>query len=170
MISSLKSWMFRKSIKEHRNFKSKSSFSGVNHCKKVCILGDGLNERSKKAIIAYASSFEKMNKTVDCLFYYDSKIEEEDGFSKQHLKWSGIPKSEVLDAHLEKQYDLFIYACPTLEKHLEYFTLLCNAKIKMGPLFHDKEDLFDVFIEIKDYSDTALFLKNIDNQLRIMST
>lgn len=170
MIGSIRKWMFDKSIKEHQNYKLNYNRSGVNHCNSICLLSYGTQESCKKESRRYMDRMTTMGKKVDVIYYYDQKDVVEDGYSNQNVKWNGIPNHETIDSILNKDYDLFIFICPFIDSHLEYITTLSKAKFKIGPNFENKVYLFDLMIDIQDLTDTSSLLKNIDNQLKILSS
>ncbi len=170
MISSIRTWMFNKSLREHQNYKQTNEYSGVNICSSVCILSDGSNPQSKSATEKYKTKLESLNKTVEILYFIDEKSDTDIGYSRLAIKWNGVPKHEVIDHILSKQYDLLIFLNPIMEDHLRYLAILCNAKFKIGPDFKENSSIFDLMIDIKDYSDTDSLIKNIDKQLRQLST
>jgi len=161
--------MFNKSLKEHQNFKLKNDFSGVNSCNSICIVSNGSVQHSTTATEKYKAKLESQNKKVDILYFIDEKSESEIGYSRQSIKWNGVPQHEIIDNILNKKYDLLIFLNPTMEDHLRYLAILCNAKFKIGPSFEEHSHIFDLMIDIKDYSDTDSLIKNIDKQLRQLS-
>lgn len=169
MISSIRTWMFNKSLREHQNYKKTTEYTGVNKCQSICIVASGSDQHSKSATEKYKSRLESLNKSVDILYFIDEKSESEIGYSRQSIKWNGVPQHEVIDSILGKQYDLLIFLNPIMEDHLRYLAILCNAKFKIGPGFEDHSHIFDLMIDIKDYSDTESLIKNIDKQLRLLS-
>ncbi len=169
MISTIRTWMFNKSLKEHRNYNRASNFSGVNMCKTVCIVADGSNYHSRSETDKYKQKLESHNKSVDIIFYFDEKVETEVGYSRHSISWNGIPQNELIDHVLSKEYDLLIYLHPTMEDHLRYLAILCNAKFKIGPGFEEYAHLFDLMVDIKDFTDTKSLILNIDKQLRQLS-
>lgn len=169
MIATIRTWMFNKSLKEHSNFKSKRDFSGVNHCRTYCILASG-NPSSVKATEIYKKKLEAVHKSVDVLYYLNDKTESENTYSRQNIKWNGVPQHEIIDSILSKEYDLFIFLNPIMEDHLKYLAILCNAKFKIGPGFMDCTHIFDLMIEADDFSNTDIFIRAIDQQLKLIST
>lgn len=169
MISSIRTWMFNKSLKEHRNYNRASNISGVNMCKTVCIIANGSNDQSKSATENYKSQLENHNKEVEVLYFFDEKTETEVGYSRQAIKWNGVPRHDTIDSALSKEYDLLIYLLPNMEDHLRYLAILCNAKFKIGPGFTEYPYLFDLMIDINDFSNTKSLINNIDKQLRLLS-
>ncbi|MFT6338485.1 MAG: hypothetical protein ACJATI_005259 [Halioglobus sp.] len=164
--------MFNKSLRKHQNFKRTVDHAGVNMCKSICILANGSDDGSKSATENYKSKLESHNKTVDILYFIDNKSETEIGYSRQAIKWNGVPQNEIIDSILSKKYDLLIFLNPIMEDHLRYLAILCNAKFKIGPGFREHRHIFDLMIDIKDYKDykdTKSFIKNIDMQLRQLS-
>lgn len=169
MISSIRNWMFNKSLKEHSNFKSKRDFSGVNHCKTVCIMAAG-NPSSIGATEKYKTRLEALQKSVDVLYFINWKSEEvENGYSRLHVKWTGVPHHEIIDSILSKEYDLLIFLNGEMENHLKYLAILCKAKFKIGPVFEDCTHIFDLMIDARDYSDTSDLILSIDKQLKLIS-
>ena len=168
MISSIRTWMFNKSLKEHSNFKIKRDYSGVNHCKTLCILSAG-NPRSVDATENYKRKLERFHKSVDILYFQNDKAEVENGYSRLNVKWNGIPQHEIIDSILSKEYDLLIFLHPTLEDHLKYMAILCNAKFKIGPRFSESTEIFDLIIDAEDYTNTEVLIQNIDRQLKLIS-
>jgi hypothetical protein len=169
MISSIRTWMFNKSLRAHQNYKRPVDGSGVNMCESICIVANGSNDRSKSATEKYKAKLESHKKTVDILYFIDDKSETEIGYSRQAIKWNGVPQHEVIDSILSKKYDLLIFLNPIMEDHLRYLAILCNAKFKIGPGFKEHSHIFDLMIDIKDYTDTTSLIKNIDLQLRQLS-
>lgn len=168
MISSIKTWMFNKSLKEHSNFKSKKDFFGVNHCKTHCIIASG-HATSRKATEKYKTKLEGLNKSVDVLYFLDDKTETEVGYSRLNVKWNGVPQHEIIDSILSKEYDLLIFLPGKMENHLKYLAILCNAKFKIGPGFPDCTHIFDLMIEVDDFSNTENLIQAINNQLKLIS-
>lgn len=168
MISSIRTWMFNKSIKEHSNFKSNRDFSGVNHCESHCILASG-NPSSVIATEKYKKKLESMQKNVDVLYFQNDKTEATNGYSRLNVKWNGVPQNEIIDSILSKEYDLFIFLNPEMEDHLKYLAILCNAKFKIGPGFIDCTHIFDLMIEANDFSDTEVLIQSINKQLKLIS-
>lgn len=169
MIALIRKWMFNKSLQEHQNFKLKNDFSGVNICNSICIVSNGSNHLSKTATEKYKTKLESLNKIVEILYFIDEKSESKIGYSRQSIKWNGVPQNEIIDNILNKKYDLLIFLNPIMEDHLRYLVILCNAKFKIGPCFKEHSHIFDLMIDIKDYSDTDSLIKNIDKQLRQLS-
>ncbi len=168
MISSIRTWMFNKSLKEHSNFKSKRDFSGVNHCKTFCIIASG-NPSSANATEKYKRKLEALQKSVDILYFQNDKSESENGYSRQNVRWNGIPQHEIIDSILSKEYDLLIFLNHEMEDHLKYLAILCNAKFKIGPGFMDCTHIFDLMIEADDFSNTDVLIQSIDKQLKLIS-
>ena len=168
MISSIRTWMFNKSLKEHSNFKSKTDFSGVNHCNTLCIIASG-EQASAAACEKYKKRLEALKKSVDVLYFNNTKSESENGYSRLNVKWNGVPQHEIIDSILSKQYDLLIFLYPEMENHLKYLAILCNAKFKIGPGFEDCTHIFDLMIEAKNYADTEGLIRSIDQQLKQIS-
>lgn len=168
MISLIRNWVFNKSMKKHPNYNNKSH-SGVNSCKTICIIANGTDSRSKSSVEQYKLKLETLGKTIDVLYFIDKKEESDFGYSRQAIKWSGVPENQVIDATLSNQYDLLIFLSPTMENHFIYLATLCNAKLKIGPDNKDNNNIFDIIIDIKDYTDTGSLIKNIDKQLRMLS-
>jgi len=168
MISSIRTWMFNKSLKEHSNFKSKRDFSGVNHCNTLCIIAPG-NQRGVSATEKYKKKLVALQKSVDVLYFNNDKSEAENGYSRLNVKWNGVPQHEIIDSILSKQYDMLIFLYPVMENHLKYLAILCNAKFKIGPGFDDCTHIFDLMIEARDYSDTENLIQSIDQQLKLIS-
>ena len=169
MITSIRTWLFNKSLKKHQNFKRPVEHSGENMCKSICIVANGSNDGSKSATENYKSKLESLNKSVDILYFIDDKSVSKIGYSRQAIKWNGVPQHEIIDSILNKKYDLLIFLNPIMEDHLRYLAILCNAKFKIGPGFQEHNHIFDLMIDVKDYSDTKSLIKNIDNQLRQLS-
>ncbi|MFT4533552.1 MAG: hypothetical protein ACJA1A_000893 [Saprospiraceae bacterium] len=170
MISSIRTWLFNKSLRGHQNFTHPLGYSGINMCKSICIVANGSDDSSKSATENYKSKLESHNKSVDILYFIDNKSETEIGYSRQAIKWNGVPQNEIIDSILSKKYDLLIFLYPIMEDHLRYLAILCNAKFKIGPGFQEHNHIFDLMVDITDYSDTKSLIKNIDNQLRQLST
>jgi hypothetical protein len=168
MISSIRTWMFNKSLKQHSNFKSRKDFSGVNHCKTHCIIASA-DAPSKYACEKYKKKLEVLKKSVDILYFQNDKAESLIGYSRQNVKWNGVPQHEIIDSILAKEYDLLIFLNSEMEDHLKYLAILCNAKFKVGPGFLDCTHIFDLMIEIDDYSNTEKLIQNIDRQLKTIS-
>lgn len=160
--------MFNKSLKEHSNFKSNRDFSGVNHCESYCILASN-NPSSVTATEKYKKRLVSMQKTVDVLYFQNDKAEAVNGYSRQNVKWNGVPQNEIIDSILSKKYDLFIFLNHEMEDHLRYLAILCNAKFKIGPGFIDCTHIFDLMIEANDFADTELLIQSIDKQLKLIS-
>lgn len=169
MISSIRKWMFNKSIQEHQNFKINLNKTGVNLCNTICIVANGSHTSSKSATEKYKSKLESHKKKVDVLYFIDDKQESEIGYSRQSIKWNGIPRHESIDNILSKEFDLLIFLNPTMEDHLRYLAILCNAKFKIGPKFEEHNHIFDLMLDLSDFSDTESLIKNIDKQLRLLS-
>ena len=168
MISSIKTWMFNKSLKEHSNFKSKRGFSGVNNCASCCIIASG-DTSSIYATQTYKRKLEAMNKRVDVLYFQDNKAENENGYSRLNVKWNGVPEHELIDSMLSREYDILLFLYPEMENHLKYLAILCNAKLKIGPAFEDSTHIFDLMIESENYTETEKFIRDIDKQLQLIS-
>ena len=168
MISAIRTWMFNKSLKQHSNFKSKKEFSGVNHCKTHCIIASA-DTSSMNACEKYKKKLEALKKSVDILYFQDDKTEASVGYSRQNIKWNGVPQHEIIDSVLSKEYDLLIFLNPKMEDHLMYLSILCNAKFKVGPGFSDCTHIFDLMIETDDYSNTEKLIQAIDHQLKLIS-
>lgn len=160
--------MFNKSLKEHSNFQSKKEFNGVNHCNSYCLISSA-DAKSKNATEQYRTSLERLNKSVDVLYFQNDKSESENGYSKQHVKWNGVPQNEAIDSVLSKEYDVLIFLHPSMENHLKYIAILCNAKFKIGPAFEDCTHIFDLMIEADEYSNTEKLIKSINQQLKLIS-
>ena len=160
--------MFNKSLKEHSNFKLKKNFSGVNHCKTICILASG-ESASVNATEKYKKKLEALNKSVDVLYFHNNKTESENGYSRQNVKWNGVPQHEIIDSILSKEYDLFIFLHHEMENHLKYLSILCNARFKIGPGFHNCIYIFDLMIQANDLSDTEELIQAINSQLKLIS-
>lgn len=169
MISSIRTWLFNKSLKEHQNYKRASNFSGVNMCKSICIVANGSSDQSKIATESYKKRLESHEKSVDILYFIDEKAVSEIGYSRHSIKWNGVPQHEIIESILSKEYDLLIFLHPTMEDHLRYLAILCNAKFKIGPGFPEHAHLFDLMIDINDFTDTKSLITNIDKQLRLLS-
>lgn len=169
MIASIKTWMFNKSLKEHSNFNLDKGFSGVNHCESFCIISSD-NAVSFPATEKFKNRLEGYGKKVEVLYFLDDKSESEKGYSRQNVKWNGVPHHEIIDAILSKEYDLLIFLNPQIENHLKYLAILCNAKFKIGPAFTDAAHIFDLMIELNDVSNTALLITEIEKQLKLIST
>ncbi len=169
MISTIRTWMFNKSMKEHRNFTKSKNRSGVNLCQSICIVSNGSNPPSKSATEKYKTKLESHGKKVDILYFIDDKQETDIGYSRQSIKWPGIPQNEIIDNILSKEYDLFIFLNPKMEDHMRYLTILCNAKFKIGPKFEGQNHIFDLILDLSDFSDTESLIQSIDKQLRLLS-
>ena len=161
--------MFNKSLKEHSNYKSNKGYSGVNHCKTLCIIASG-EPASKTATEHYKKRLESFKKSVDVLYFINEKTESEIGYSRLNVKWNGVPQHEIIDSILSKEYDLMIFLHSKMEDHLKYLTILTNAKFKIGPVFEDCTHLFDLMIDAKDFSNTKSLIESIDKQLKTIST
>lgn len=160
--------MFNKSLKQHSNFKSKKDFSGVNHCKTHCIIASA-DTSSRNACEKYKKKLEGLNKSADILYFQNDKAESKIGYSKQNVKWNGVPQHEIIDAILSKEYDILFFLNHKMEDHLKYLAILCKAKFKIGPGFLDCTHIFDLMIETDDYSNTEKLIQNIDQQLKLIS-
>lgn len=169
MISSIRTWMFNKSLRQHSNYKSRKGFSGVNQCKTYCIIASA-DDLSMKATEKYKDKLLALHKSVDVLYFQNDKTEAKVGYSKQNVKWNGVPQHEMIDSILSKEYDLLIFLNHTMEDHLKYLAILCNAKFKIGPGFMDCTYIFDLMIEVEDYSNTEKLIQSIDQQLKLIST
>ena len=169
MISSIKTWMFNKSLREHRNYKSSPTFTGVNKCDTICLLSNGTVAQTRNATESYQAKLERLGKRVDVLYFFDEKSELEEGYSRQSVKWNGVPQHEKIDTILAKEYDVMMFLNPTMPNHFRYLTTLCNARFKIGPNIKESEYLFDLMIDIDDFSDTELLIKNINQQLKLLS-
>lgn len=160
--------MFNKSLKEHSNYKSKKDFSGVNLCKTYCIISSA-EESSNKSTEKYKIRLESLHKSVDVLYFQNDKSESTIGYSRQNVKWNGVPQHEIIDSILSKEYDLLIFLHPKMEDHLKYLAILCNAKFKVGPAFEDCTHIFDLMIEANEYTNTEKLIRTIDQQLKFIS-
>lgn len=160
--------MFNKSLKEHSNFKANRGFSGVNHCKTHCIIASG-STASANATEKYKKQLETLGKKVEILFFHNDKTESENSYSRQNVKWNGVPQHEVIDSILSKEYDLLIFLYHEMEDHLRYLSILCNAKFKIGPGFPGCTHIFDLMIEAEDFSNTEKLIQSIDKQLKLIS-
>jgi len=169
MISSIRTWMFNRSLRGHSNYNLKRDFSGVNLCKTYCIIASA-NQASASIIEKYKKRLETQGKSVDVLYFQNNKSTSDQGYSRQHIKWNGIPQHERIDAILAKEYDLLMYLYPEMEDHLRYLAILCNAKFKIGPSFEDCIHIFDLLIESRDLSNTEKFIGDIEKQLKQIST
>lgn len=169
MISSIRSWMFNKSLKQHSNFKSENDFTGINHCKTYCIIASA-DSNSQQATEHYKKQLESLNKSVDILYFQNDKTESSVGYSRLNVKWNGVPQHEIIDSILSKKYDLLIFLHHKMEDHLKYLAILCNAKFKIGPCFEECTHIFDLMIDAKDYSDTKKLILHINQQLKLIST
>jgi len=160
--------MFNKSIKGHSNFKSRKDYVGVNHCNTHCIIANG-SPSSMDAAEKYKKKLESLQKSVDVLYFHNEKTESEIGYSRQNVKWNGVPQNEIIDSILSKEYDLLIFLNHEMEDHLKYLAILCNAKFKIGPGFDDCTHIFDLMIEANDFSNTEKLIQTIDKQLKLIS-
>jgi len=169
MISSIRKWMFQKSIKEHQNFKKIPNRKGINLCINICIVANGSDPSSKSATDKYKSKLEAHKKNVEVLYFIDNKKDSDIGYSRQSIKWNGIPEHEIIDNILSKEFDLLIFLNPTMEDHLRYLAILCNAKFKIGPKFEEHNHIFDLILDLTDISNTETLIQNVDEQLRLLS-
>ena len=169
MISSIRTWMFNKALRGHSNYTVKRNFSGVNLCTSICVIASG-ESRSSNAVEKYKQKLNAQGKLVDVLYYSSDKNVSTLGYSRQHVKWHGIPQHEIVDSILSKEYDLLIFLYPEMEDHLRYLSILCNAKFKLGPGFHDCTHIFDLMIDVSDRENTQLLIQTIDNQLKLLSS
>lgn len=169
MISSLRTWMFNKSVKEHQNYNLNSGRHGVNTCDTICLLANGTDQHNHEATELYRKRLLSLGKAVDVLYYFDEKQERDDGYSRQAIRWNGIPQHETVNSILEKEYDLMIYLSLSLEDHMRYLATLCNARFKIGPALEAYTYLFDLMIDVEKISDTASLIQQIDNQLKTLS-
>lgn len=170
MIASIRTWMFNRSLREHQNYNKKNKYSGVNRCKSVCFIANGSIDSSRNATEKYKSKLEALNKTVDTLYFFDVVNETEEGYSRQAIKWNGVPQHEAIDTILSKEYDLLIFLNAEMEDHLRYLAILCNAKFKIGPGFEKYAHVFDLMIDSNDFSNTESLINNIDKQLKLLSS
>ena len=170
MISAIKTWMFNKSLRKHQNYQRKQTFTGVNKCDTICLLSNGTIERTREATESYQAKLGALNKKVDVLYFFDAKSEVEEGYSRQSVKWNGIPQHENVDVILAQEYDVMMFLNPTMPNHFRFLTTLCNARFKIGPNIDEAEDLFDLMIDIEDLGNTQLLIKNINQQLKLLSS
>ncbi|MDF1698447.1 MAG: hypothetical protein P1U56_21530 [Saprospiraceae bacterium] len=169
MISSIRTWMFNKSLRGHSNYHINKDFTGVNLCNSICIIASG-DSTSSNAVEKYKHRLESHGKRVEVLYFSDDKNVSTIGYSRQHVKWHGIPQHEIIDSILSKEYDLLIFLYPEMENHLRYLSILCNAKFKLGPGFQNCTHIFDLMIDISDRSNTELLIQSIDRQLKLLSS
>ena len=103
------------------------------------------------------------------LKYYYTQLNKINFFSIEDLKWAYIPKPDVVQKFLEKEYDLLIdmdieHSFPT-----SYITALSKARFKVGLKNGEENNYFDFMIDLGNFKNTEEYLKQIKHYLSIIN-
>ena len=136
--------------------------------KNIAILFNAGNVDSNKIILKYAESLRSKGKNITVLAYVDEpKLPEGlgfDAFSKKEVNWAHVPKGNVVEQFIGKEYDILL--CLYTDKHsaLDFLAEASAAVLKAG--FYKGEDAFqsDLMVHNKN-GDFSKLLLQLDDAL-----
>lgn len=176
MLESLKNRFFNKSLENQllsARAIGKETNIGFDYAKTVGILFDTTDILNYGTVLKFADKYKKMGKKVKLLGYIDSSTPNHalafDFFSKKNTNWYNKPVSPVVDAFIEKDFDILVNAYMEDKLPLIYISTLSKASLKVGLYFPEFTNASDMMITVRDEANLENFFKEINHYLNIFN-
>ena len=82
-------------------------------------------------------------------------------FGRKDIKWPGIPKGELVDIFLERQYDICFFLVEKPGLPMEYLVRSVRAALKLGFYHKHFEPFLDFALEVNKEPNTEIMVKNL---------
>lgn len=123
--------------------------------------------------IAFAEKLRKRGKEVSLLAYTNAETRTEgqvfDCFCRKDLNWALVPKGDVVDAFLAKEYDVLINFYFEESKALDFITRTAAAHFRIGYYDEDRTDLYDLMVH-NPTMDIDTMIRQIEYGMGIINT
>lgn len=153
----IKRWWFERSINpvhssSHYYQDRKNQVIGI-----ISDLENGLED--SKIIQKY---FNKAGTNIYQLHYTQTPpIDNSYFFSNKETKWPGIPKGELVNVFMERQYDICFFLITKPSLPLEYLLRSVRSSLKIGFYHKEYEPFLDFALEITKEPTTEIMVKNL---------
>lgn len=169
ILTTIQHTFYRQALKSKRKTAiGDISKMNIAAAKNIAILFNAGNVDSNKIILKYAESLRSKGKNITVLAYVDEpKLPEGlgfDAFSKKEVNWAQVPKGNVVEQFIGREYDILL--CLYTDKHsaLDFLAVASAALLKAG--FYKGEDAFqaDLMVHNKN-GDFSKLLLQLDEAL-----
>ena len=141
--------------------------------KKIGILFDVTNPVNEKCIWDYAEKLKHQGKDVDLLAYVNDNIRHNNyafrHFNKKDLNWIYQPKIQMVEAFMEKKFDILFCFYVNILPPLEYVAGLSKAHMRVGSYQEDKIHCLDLMVDTGKTTDMATKINLIDQFVRLVN-
>ncbi len=163
-------------LKDHLRERKPNRFD-FSQIKTVGILFDSTKTEDFELVKRYILYLREHHKRVKAIGFFTSKQIPEmayskleyDFFSGKELNWFGKPSSISIQNFIDEEYDLLI----DLNVHnlfpLKYISALSKASFKVGKLFKNDVEIFDLMIDSEDSKSLKYFLRQVDTYVTMLN-
>jgi hypothetical protein len=162
----LTTYFLQQKLKTQLKLKKNSTKTAMDlgSAKSISILFDATNPENRARTLDFAQYLQQKGKKIHILAFLNDKEKHErsfpfDYFNLNHLNWAGVPKSQRLDAFLEKKSDIFLTITPMVNHSLDFVAALATAHLKIGTFTHS---LFGYDVMFSAQSGIATYLQQIN--------
>ena len=150
----------------------------LEDAKSVGILFNALDESTYKTVKTYVNKLRSEGiRKVMALGYVDTKVVPAylpykvylDFISKSDLNKFLIPVSSSVDNFLNETYDILIDISEDDCFPMRYMLVMADAKLKVGKCCNEKNEYYDLRIEIEERKTVGYLTEQIDRYLRMIN-
>jgi len=138
---------------------------------KIAILVDitTIDSDRLQIISEFIKRLKKLDKAIFNLAYTNELVVPEHlpfkCFCKKDLNWALVPKGDVVEGFLAREYDILINLNLEKSKPLEFINKVCKAHLCVGYYQPDQTPLFDLMLHNPE-KNFQLFTQQIEKNLR----
>lgn len=179
-------WSFRlrsrfgnfKLQKELKGLKREHRFLNLKDAKRIGILFDGSEEGLLKEIDYFIKSFEKNNKNITALGYWDKKEIKDnpirkfgyDYFTRSDVNWFLIPNHTIVKEFIYSDFDILINVNTENSFPLQYVAAMSKATMRVGKYFADSSHYYDLMIYQKSPTNNLKnYFEQVNHYLNIIN-
>lgn len=173
MFGALKRWLFLKALAGIKRTRNPKPTGHQNLMHSVHVLYEYSNDQDNLAVEKFIQYLEKNGKKVTSLMFNRLSQNKNQAlgneYSDKQVGINDVPKSEAVQAFIDKKADVFIVLCHDFYNHMRYITYAHEASLKVGLHFPKGETYFDVLVDMDAASPYGKMIEGIQQTLSVLS-
>lgn len=164
MLDKVKKLLYNRTLRRYASTNLDSIPNGhFKHIEKVGITFNA-GEIDQKVLLAFATDLKNRDKEVRMLGFFDHK--QDPGaqhfgyFTQENLTFSGIPKSDVVEQFISREFDVLMNMDYSAHSALNYVCAASRALFKIGPATGDARH-YDLMVDMQDRFDLQSYIGEI---------
>jgi hypothetical protein len=172
MIDKVKQLLYNRSLKRYQATNLDNIPNG--HFTRVKTVGITFNagEIDQDVLLTFTNDLKNRDKDVTMLAFFaqkqDPSPQEFGYFTLGHLSFSGIPKSDVVEQFISREFDVLINMDYNAHPALNYVCAASRALFKIGPATGHARH-YDLMIDMQDRFDLDNYIREIRKTFNLIN-